>query len=216
MAKFPEPPGVAALRKLTPDFRTLASNTALARIYFRGGDHPSAWNAFRHYGPVDSRWDPHLRDENGRASIQDRGVLYAACGPEAIPTCLAEVFQTKRLIDRHSRQPALAVIKLAAPLDLLDLTGRFTSRLGASTAMHSGSRRRSQRWSAQLYEAFPTAQGILYCSSMYGNAPALALFERAIKSLPDEPSAHRMLSDPALSQIIQIAAMEVGCQWNSR
>ena len=199
MAKFPEPPDAATL----------------ARIYFMGGEHPGRWNGFRHFGPTASRWDHHLRDEQGRPGMQSRGVLYAACGPEAVPTCLAEVFQQRRIVDLRIGRPALVGFELAAPLTLLDLTGRFPTRLGASMAMHSGPRPKAQRWSRAFHDAYPAIQGILYCSSMYGNAPAVALYERAVDALPAEPHIHRLLDDPALSRTVRIAAAECGYQVTS-
>jgi hypothetical protein len=37
---------------------------------------------------------------------------------------------------------------------------------------------------------------------MYGNAPAIALYERAQRAIPARPLFHRSLNDPALHQII--------------
>ena len=216
MAKFPEPPDAAAtLARIAPLTLTLDRGTRLARIYFMGGEHPGRWNGFRHFGPTASRWDHHLRDARGRPVTQSRGVLYAAAGPEAIPTCLAEVFPQRRIVELQVGRPALVGFELAAPLTLLDLTGRFPTRLGASTAMHSGPRPKARRWSRALYDAYPTVQGLLYRSSTYGNAPAVALYERAIDALPAEPHLHRLLDDPALSRTIRIAAAECGYQVTS-
>ena len=210
MAKFPEPPSVDELRVLSPTLTSLAPGTTLFRIYFAGGSHPGRWDGFRRYGPTSSRWDPHLPGDDGRAVVQERGVMYAACGPEAVPTCLAEVFQRRRLIDARDGHPALVGFALAASLDLLDLTGRQPTRLGASTAMHSGPRPRARRWARAFYDAYPSIHGILYCSSMYGNAPAVALFERAAFAVPAEPDLHRGLSDPSLASALVIAADECG------
>ena len=212
MAKFPEPPDAATLARIEPLAGTLAPGTRLTRIYFTGGDHPGAWNGFRRFGPTTSRWDHHLPDERGRPFVQSRGVMYAAVGPDAVPTCLAEVFQQRRVVDLRAGRPALVGFELAAPLTLLDLTGRFVTRLGASTAIHSGPRPKARRWSRALYDAYPAMQGILYCSSMNGNAPSVALFERAAGALPDAPHVHRMLDDPALSRVVQVAAFECGYQ----
>ena len=177
-----------------------------------GGRHPGTWNGFRHFGPVASRWDHHLPDEAGRSVVQERGVLYAAMGPDAVPTCLAEVFQQRRTVDVRTNRPALVAFELGAPLTLLDLTGPFATRLGASAAIHSGPRPKARRWSQALYAAFPDAHGILYCSSMNGNAPSVALFERAAEALPAAPHVHRLLDDPALRRIVHVAAYECGYQ----
>ena len=129
-------------------------------------------------------------------------MLYAACGETAVPTCLAEVFQSQRVIDTREGRPVLSVFDMVEPLVLLDLSGSFVTALGASTAIHSGSRPRARRWARQLYEAYPALDGLLYCSSMYGNAPALALSERAADKLPARPVVHRLLSDPLLKGVL--------------
>ena len=210
MAKFPEPPSIEALRALPPTLASLAPGTTLFRIYFTGGAHPGRWDGFRRHGPTSSRRDPHLPGDDGRAVVQERGVMYAACGPEAVPTCLAEVFRRRRLVDALDAHPALVGFALAAALDLLDLTGRQPTRLGASTAMHSGPRPRARRWARAFHDAYPSIHGILYRSSMYGNAPAVALFERAAFAVPAEPELHRNLSDPSLASVLAVAADECG------
>lgn len=82
--------------------RTLPEGTTLARIYFSGGPHPVRWNEFRHYGPTNARFDHHVPDGHGDSRTQDRSVLY--CGSDAL-TCLAEVFQQTRRIDRVRNGP---------------------------------------------------------------------------------------------------------------
>ena len=129
------------------------------------------------------------------------------------PTCLAEVFQTTRVIDRHSGSPWLAGFRLAKAIQLLDLTGIFTTALGASTAIHSGPRPRAQRWSQQLYEAYAQIDGILYCSSMYGNAPSVALFERGLPTIPQLTVFHRALNDPAMLALIIATSQQIGYQF---
>ena len=96
MAKFPEPPGVEALRAIPPVLHHLPEGTTMARLCFVGGEFSTSWDTFRFYGPTTSRFDHQLPDEQGRARVQDRGIMYLATGEEAIPTCLAEVFQATR------------------------------------------------------------------------------------------------------------------------
>lgn len=108
MARFPEPSGVEALRKIPAVTATLPQGTRLARIHFAGGAFPGAWNGFRHHGPTDSRF-----------------------------------------------------FDLASPLVLLDLAGPFVTTLGASTAIHSGSRPRARRWARRLHEADPVLRTVL-------------------------------------------------------
>jgi hypothetical protein len=136
-------------------------------------------------------------------------VYYAALDAR---TCLAEVFQATRRIDRVYQAPWLVVFKTAAPLRLLDLTGEFATRLGASMAIHSGSRTRARGWARDLYGAFPEAQGILYSSSMHAGKPALALNERALESalFPAHPEFHRALADDVLLDSLKHAAQALG------
>ena len=202
MAKFSEPPDIEQLRQIPPSTSILPAGTLVTRIFFADGDYPTAWDSFRHYGPTASRFDHHLPDSNGNPCEQERGIMYVAAGPESIPSCLAEVYQQTRVIDRHSREPIICGFSLATPLTLLDLRGAFSTALGASAAIHSGPRPRARRWSRQLYLAFEHIDGILYCSSMYAHEPIIALFERSHRAIPGRPILHRELKDPAIAHIV--------------
>ncbi len=189
---------------------TLGAGTALARVYFARSAHPLAWNEFRYFGPLNSRWDHHLPNAEGEAWKQKRGIYYAATDAK---TCLAEVFQDTRRIDRAFRSPWLVVFKLSQTLELLDLRGDFATRMGASMAIHSGSRIRARGWARDLYEAFPRIEGILYAASMHAGAPALAFNERAVKRgplFPAHPEFHRALADDVLLDPLKHAARELG------
>jgi len=167
------------------------------------------WNTFRYVGPLNARWDHHVPTADGGFATQVRGIYYAAADAK---TCLAEVFQVTRRIDRAFQSPWLAVFEIAQPSIVLDLTGDFATRIGASMAIHSGSRRRAQGWSRDLYEAFPAVQGILYASSMNGGAPAYALNERARPAalFPPHPSFHRALADDVMLDPLKHAAAALG------
>ncbi len=210
MAKFPEPPGVDVLRAIPPVLHRLPEATTVARLCFAGGEHPTSWDCFRFFGPTTSRFDHQLRDGKGRAQVQDRGIMYLATGPKAIPTCLADVFQATRLIDRNARDPVLSGFRLAAPLVLLDLTGPFATAIGASMAIHAGPRPRAQRWAQQLYAVYPDIDGLLYCASMYGNAPAVALFERGARAIPKRPVFHRELRDTLMAGVLTETGRAIG------
>ncbi len=179
------------------------------RLYFSGGLHPTSWDEFRYYGPTSSRFDHHCPDANGKSQIQNRGIMYLAMNG---PTCIAEVYQTTRVIDRHSRSPWLSAFQFVTDIQLLDLTGTFTTTLGASTAIHSGQRPRARRWAQALYDAYPKIDGILYCSSMFGNAPAVALFERGKRAIPKLSGFHRALNDPAMLALLTVTANNLGYQ----
>jgi hypothetical protein len=204
LPKFPEPPPAAELAAVPPEVKVLPPGALLWRIYFRGGKHPTLWNVFRTFGPSRlGRFDHHAAP----ARMQERAILYAA---EQGATCLAEVFQDTRVIDRAARDPWLVAFALGAPVPLLDLTGAWPTRAGASMAIASGPRPRAQRWSRAVYDAYPAITGLLYPSSMHGNRPAVVLYERAAPALPAAPSFHRPLLDPGLLPILNQTARDLG------
>ena len=189
---------------------TLGAGTSLARVYFSRSAHALDWNQFRFFGPLNSRWDHHVPNATGDPCAQERGIYYAASDAK---TCLAEVFQDTRRIDRVYQAPWLVIFKTVESLKLLDLAGDFATRMGASMAIHSGSRVRARDWARDLYEAFPEAEGILYAASMRGGEPAVALNERALtrgRFFPAHPEFHRALSDDAMLDVLKHAARELG------
>jgi hypothetical protein len=203
LSTFPEPPPPADLARIAPEWKVLPTGTVLWRLYFRGSRHPTFWNAFRAFGPTASRFDHQIPPSR----TQERCILYAA---ERGPTCVAEVFQDVRVIDRVARDPWLVGFALQGPVVLLDLTGSWPTRAGASLAINSGPRPRAQRWSQAIYEAYPDSQGLYYPSSMYGNSPCVALYERAETALAPSPVFHRPLADPALLPVLRRVAREIG------
>jgi hypothetical protein len=206
VSKFPEPPGVAALRNIAPQTLVLPTDTKLARIYFATGPHPSHWNQFRSVGPTAARWDHHLPNAHGAGVEQERAVYY--CAPD-VDTCAAEVFQTTRRIDRTRNAPGLVVLSLREAVTLLNLRGAFATKLGASTAIHSGPRSRACAWAREFYDAYPDIQGLYYGSSMNGHAPAVALNERARGAMPEQPQFHRALNDDMLVEVLQHIALRL-------
>ena len=204
MVKLGEPPAVAVLAAVPPHIRELPAGQELVRIYFQGGAHPTAWHAFRYYGPASTRFDHHLPPP----SLQARGVCYAAL--DAV-TCAAEVFQRRRVINRFRSEPWLVGLLLAAPLRLLDLTDWWPTRAGASMALTSHpDHARTRRWAQAIYVAYPDLDGLWYGSCMHGNRPAVALFERADGRFEPEPLYHRALADPLLAGKWRHAASFLG------
>lgn len=202
MPKLPPPPRVRELREHhPPEVAVLSAGTELWRLHFRSGDHPSEWNEFRRFGPVSTaRFDHHTRPKRE----QNRAILYAATLEE---TCIAEAFQEARLIDRWRRAPWLAGFALRSEVRLLDLTSLWPTRAGASTAISSSeSRWRTQQWSRNIYWAYRDVAGILYGSSMHGNDPAIALYERAQPALDESPFFHQPLAHPVLLALLKNAA----------
>ena len=210
MAKYPHPPETGTLQAVAPEIRTLDSGTRVYRIFQSSSQHEPYWNTFRFFGPTSSRFDHQLPDEYGQPQVAERGILYGAVGAEAIPTCIAEFFQNTGTIDRHTGSPVLCAFTLEHPLHLLDLSGAFLTNMGMSIPLNAGTRPWARCWTQKLYEAYAQIHGIYYCSSSYGNHPAIALFERARLSMPDYPDFHRLLSDPALDDTIITMANTVG------
>ncbi len=195
MARLPEPPSATELRRIGAETAVLTAGTRLYRIYPRGGNHPTSWGRMRHYGPVGTaRFDHHAEP----AQVQERGILYAALGGDAVATCVAGAFQEGRLVDTRRDDPWLACFALAEDVPLLDLSGKWPTRAGASANVDSGPRPRRRRWSRTAYEAYPDLRGLLYASSMNGGQPTVALYERAIGAVPRSPAFNRPLSDPVL------------------
>jgi hypothetical protein len=203
VAKLPEPPPAATLAAVPPAVRSLVAGTELWRLYFRGGEHPTVWEQFRSWGPTAARFDHHLPPPRDQA----RAVLYAAA---SALTSVAEVFQDTRVIDRRRNQPSLAGFRLAHAVGLLDLTGTWPTRAGASMALASGPRPRAQRWARAIYEAYPSVEGLYYPSSMHANAPAVALFERARSAVAGPPVFQRALIDPSLLAALKTTASTLG------
>jgi hypothetical protein len=133
--------------------------------------------------------------------------LYAA---RDATTCLAEVFQATRVVDRAAGQPWLAVFRLLTDVVVLDLTGPWPTQAGASMAINSGPRPRARRWSQAIHAAYPAVGGLLYASSMHANQAALAIYERSQQALPAAPLFHRALADPALLPRLNHAATRLG------
>lgn len=214
MAKFPEPPPAEVLAAIGPDIRALPAGTAIGRIYRSGGPHPATWDGFRRWGPTGSRFDHHLPDATGAPRAQERGILYGAPrltpAANALAICAAEVFQDGRVIDTRRGDPAFVVFATRRELRLLDLTGFWPLRAGASQALAAGRRDRARRWSVACHAAFPTIDGLLYRASMGGGEPAVALYERAADALPAAPLVHRLLADPLLRARVARAAAVTG------
>jgi len=208
VTKLPAPPAAAELALVPPRLKTLPAGEVLWRVYKRAGRHPVAWNTFRAFGPLSTaRFDHHLPGRDGAPHAQRRRIYYAAA---EIATCLAELFQDTRTIDRAGEEATLVGFELARDVALLDLTGVWPTRAGASMALCSGPRSRTRPWSRAIYEAYREVQGLYYPSSMHAHRPAVALYERAMAALPRTPLLHRPLRDPALLADLDRVAGDLG------
>ena len=136
-------------------------------------------------------------------------MLYAADDPI---TCLAEVFQKTRVMNRRHKEPWLVGFETDKPMRLLDLTGSFPTRAGASMGLMTGPRSVSRTWARAFHDSWPEIDGLYYPSSMHANRPAIVLNERAREMgvMPEQASFHRSLGDPAILSILRNAAYSLG------
>ena len=202
MAKIPAPPPLARLWEIGADEKVIPAGVTFFRVYFRGSPHRVTWRTFRSYGPTDARFDHHLRPPRE----QVRGILYLALHPR---TALAEVFQRRRTINTRRLDPWLVGLETAEELRLLDLTGLWSTRAGASMALSTGSHARTRPWSRAAYEAYPDLHGLWYGSSMDSMLGCAALFERAAHAMPEAPAFHRALADPSVRALLEQWADEL-------
>lgn len=205
MPKVPQHPDLDRLISTGPEWYAVEPGDELWRVYFRSGEHPSRWNQFRTFGPTDARFDHQLEGQPDPG----RAVMYLAANPV---TCLAEVFQKTRTIHRTHFKPALVGFAMATPLQLMDLTRAFPTRMGASMGLMTGPRAVGRNWARGLYEAYPDAQGLAYPSSMHANAVAIVLNDRTDPSvaLPRSPGFHKALDDASMLTLLKNAARELG------
>jgi RES domain len=206
--KLPPAPDDATLRKVATrdeDVVAVASHTMLWRIHATAGEHVVPWNRMRHFGPlVGCRFDPHEPPPHE----QSAGVLYLAID---IATCVGEVYQGTRVVNRQDRSPYLTGLRLTRTVRLLDLAGTWPTRAGASQAISSSGRRDLTRgWARSIHRAFPALDGLWHPSSMNAGQPCVTLFETATDALPDEAEVSLPLAHPALADALAKVADELG------
>lgn len=198
MARLPSPPPpgeLAGALRPSEDIVAVHPATRLVRIFTALGNHPQKWNQFRYAGPLPhGRFDP--QDVTSRPDTPQPGVLYFAL---SVRTSVAEVFQTTSIVDRRTRSPHLVVLRPARTLRLLDLTGLWPTRAGASQEISCGSKKMTQRWTRAIRAAYPDLDGVWYRSSMDSGDPAIALWDPpAGDALPPAPDVLLPLNHPGL------------------
>lgn len=214
MDHLPRSPGVPTLSAIPPAVHVLPSGSDIVRIWFSGSRYASGFAHFRDFGPTNSRFDHHLPDGAGRPTSGARAILYAidaAADPHAFMSALAEVFQDTRTIDLTVGGPHLAVFRTVRDLSLLDLTGHWTTRAGASAGLSSGPRAIAREWSRDFYASYPDLDGLRYRSAMSGGSSlSLALYERSGSAMPAAPLVDRPLRHVALRADLVRAARTLG------
>lgn len=201
MSRLPQPPAPAELKALLrprEDIVAVHSGTRLVRVFAAGGRHQQRWNTFRRTGPLPhARFDPHPPAAGGgRAETPAHGVLYFGL---SVRTSIAEVFQQTSVVDRTTRRPHLVVFPPKRTLRLLDLTGLWPTRAGASQEISTGPKDVTQAWARAIRAAYPDLDGLWYRSSMDSGDPAVCLWDPpAAGALPTQPDILLPLDYPGL------------------
>lgn len=182
---------------------TIVLRSPLWRIHRSRGTHVLAWNALRIFGPLAGlRWDPHPPPCAEHPAF---GVSYAALD---VATCVAEVFQTRRLI-RADDSVHLTSWTPTRDLQLLDLTGGWALRNGASYSLHAAPKSTCRAWANAIRKTWPDLDG-LYVPSTLTGAPNVVLFDASRDSFPAAPAFSRPLGSPAVFDVLDRIAARLG------
>ncbi|MCU1688000.1 MAG: hypothetical protein JWQ81_8739 [Amycolatopsis sp.] len=201
MARLPLPPARAVLVNelhASDDVVTVPPATRLVRIFTAHGNHPQQWNSFRYTGPLPHGRFDQQKPAKGGAPVTDpnNGVLYFGL---SVRTSVAEVFQTTSTVDRKTRGPRLVVVRPTRTLRLLDLSGLWPTRVGASQEISSGPKKITQAWARAIRAAFGDLDGLWYRSSMDSGDPSLCLWDPPSgAALPLAPDVLLPLDHPGL------------------
>ena len=202
--KLGRPPGPDELHDEAEDWASLPVSSVLWRLHRTAGEHLVAWDRLRHWGPSAACFDPHKPPP----SEQEAGVSYASFD---VPTCLAEAYQVRRVVNTAFEVPYLTAWSPRRRLRLLDLTGLWPVRNGASHAINTGRHDLCREWARAIYKRWPGIDGVYYSSAMTGR-PCVALWTAASDSFPDRPSFSHALAAPLIRDLLQEAVEQVGCR----
>jgi hypothetical protein len=176
----------------------------LWRIHTTGGTHPSAWDELREYGPIeDFRWEPQPEPPGSHPGV---GVSYTAPDPV---TCFAEVFQADRAIHLVS-QRTLSGWELTRPLALLDLTGDWALRHGASASLPHTTRNTCRGWARAIVAQLGNHLDGLWTPSTLTGRPMVVLYQRAASAFPTAPAFTRPLLHPDVLLLADRASLRLG------
>jgi len=203
VVELPLPPQPAVLRAVGAELHRCARSTTLWRLHDTVGDHVLPWDALRTYGPIERcRFDPH--DPPPRQ--QTAGVCYLALD---LPTALAEFFQDTRVINTRRSAPHLTAFQPRRGLRLLDLTGEWPVRAGASHVINTGRRDITRAWARAITAAWPELDGLWHTSSMTGR-PCVTIFNPAADAVPAAPAFSEPLDHPGLRLWVAAASDLIG------
>ena len=106
-------------------------------------------------------------------------------------------------------EPWLVGLETAVELRLLDLTGRWPTRAGASMALSTGPHARTRPWSRAAYEAYPdcTVSGM---ARRWTACSAASRFSSVqLHAMPAAPAFHRALADAPVRALLEQWADEL-------
>jgi len=190
-AKLPHRPP-ADLDARNPSWRSWPTTDPLWQVANTSGPFAARYSVMCAYEPLAAaRFDPHPPPPDDHPIER---ILYAATD---LVTALAERFQNGREI--RCRQTTAPIVYSWMPtrtLRLIDVTDLSALRLGASQLLSTGPQRHTRSWAVAIRRTWPTADGLLYQSSMAGR-DCVALWAPAANSFPARPAFARLLSDPA-------------------
>jgi hypothetical protein len=188
----------------------------MLRIHNEGGLHPTTWNSFRIWGPVQNqRFDHHpvLPGPESAADQPPYAVMYAVATqhPRVVNPLAVAVVECceDRVLDIHSNAPHLAVWAPTRALRLLDLSTNndWLARAGGTLALTSGPHEVARQWSRAIHATFPDVDGLVWNSNVLPQGLSAVLYERAGDALPRHVTLRRALADltlqPALASIAQ-------------
>lgn len=203
--KLPDRPDQAVLAASDPEYQQLGTQVLLWRVHRTEGAHVAPWNQLRTFGPVTAgRFDPH--PDGPGTTHPGVGVLYAAA---TLQTSLAEVFQLARVIDCVTGTPRATAFRLRRPVRLLDLTGEWPLRAGASHVINTGRRAATRAWARAFTTLWPELDGLWHTSSLTGDT-CVTIYQPAADALPADPAHTFLLADPAYRDWMLVAADIIG------
>lgn len=172
----------------------------LWRIHRVRGANRMAWDGLREYGPLHQfRWEPHPLPVQDHPGV---GVSYTATDYE---TAFAEVFQERRAITLTDHQ-VLSAWSPSRPLELLDLTGKWALRHGASASLHGAPKNTCRNWAQGIHTAMGSRIDGLYVPSTLTGVPMVVLFSQAASACPPAPVLSRSLTHVAVEALALKAA----------
>lgn len=176
----------------------------LFRIHSTAGAHPMQWNDLREFGPMASmRWDPQPSPAGVHPGV---GVAYVGTD---VTTAFAEVFQSRRAINLTPHRALSAWIP-ERHLRLLDLTGLWPIKHGASASLHAAPKSTCRNWARSIHEQLGEQIDGLYAPSTMTLTPMVVLYSGSATAFPVAPSFSRPLSHGAVRMLAIRAASALG------